>query len=85
MSELENFSNEELRIELLKFGLNMPVTSTTRKVLIKKLKIAKDQKAKTLRRRAIDAVMRLSDDEVSIEERKSATTTTQSTDSPSKS
>lgn len=63
MSELENLSNDELRIELLKYGFqNMPVTQTTRKVLIKKLKIAKEsQKSKT--RRETVAVMKASDDE----------------------
>lgn len=63
MSELENLSNDELRIELLKFGFaNMPVTSTTRKVLLKKLKVAQDlQKSKT--RRDTVAVMKASDDE----------------------
>lgn len=63
MSELENLSNDELRIELLKYGFaNMPVTSTTRKVLIKKLKITKEtQKSKS--RRETVAVMKASDDE----------------------
>jgi membrane protein Man1 len=67
MSELENLSNDELRIELLKYGFaNMPVTSTTRKVLLKKLKIAKEtQKSKT--RRETVAVMKASDDEEPIE------------------
>lgn len=63
MSELENLTNDQLRIELLKFGFqNMPVTQTTRKVLIKKLKIAKEsQKSKT--RRETVAIMKASDDE----------------------
>lgn len=63
MSELENLSNDELRLELLKFGFaNMPVTSTTRKVLMKKLKTAHElQKSKT--RRDTVAVMKASDDE----------------------
>lgn len=67
MSELENLSNDELRIELLKYGFaNMPVTTTTRKVLIKKLKIAKEtQKSKT--RRETVAVMKASDDEEPVE------------------
>lgn len=35
----DDMSNDQLRLKLLEFGLsNMPVTSTTRKVLIKKLR-----------------------------------------------
>lgn len=63
MSELENLSNDELRIELLKYGFaNMPVTSTTRKILLKKLKNAKETQ-KTKNRRETVAVMKASDDE----------------------
>lgn len=39
MADIESLSNEQLRVELLKYGFaNIPVTSTTRKVLVKKLK-----------------------------------------------
>lgn len=39
MGDIDTLSNEELRVELLKYGFaNIPVTSTTRKVLVKKLK-----------------------------------------------
>lgn len=63
MADLENLSNDELRIQLLKFGFqNMPVTQTTRKVLLKKLKVAIEmQKSKT--RRETVAVMKASDDD----------------------
>lgn len=63
MSELENLSNDELRVQLLKFGFaNMPVTQTTRKVLLKKLKVAVEmQKSKT--RRETVAVMKASDED----------------------
>lgn len=67
MAELENLSNDELRVELLKFGFaNMPVTQTTRKVLMKKLKVAMEmQKSKT--RRETVAVMKASDDDEPLE------------------
>lgn len=51
MADVESLSNEELRVELLKYGFaNIPVTSTTRKVLVKKLKNhLETEKSKTRR------------------------------------
>jgi len=51
MADLESLSNEELRIQLLQFGFaNMPVTSTTRTVLLKKLRnYLEGEKSKTRR------------------------------------
>ncbi|XP_063701783.1 inner nuclear membrane protein Man1 [Culicoides brevitarsis] len=40
MDNLESLSDEELRLRLLQYGFpNLPVTSTTRKILIKKLRL----------------------------------------------
>lgn len=63
---MENFdamTNDEIRLRLLQYGLpNMPVTDTTRKVLVKKLKLAVEgQKTKT--RRETVAVSKFSSDE----------------------
>lgn len=51
MADIETLSNEELRVELLKYGFaNIPVTSTTRKVLVRKLKNhLESEKSKTRR------------------------------------
>lgn len=51
MDNLEDLSNDALRLRLLEYGFaNMPVTITTRNVLIKKLRNAMDaSKAKTRR------------------------------------
>lgn len=51
MADLDALSNDELRLRLLEAGYsNMPVTSTTRKVLIKKLRNhLEGEKAKTRR------------------------------------
>lgn len=56
-------TNDEIRLRLLQYGLpNMPVTDTTRKVLVKKLKLAVEgQKTKT--RRETVAVSKFSSDE----------------------
>lgn len=51
MADIDTLSNEQLRVELLKYGFaNIPVTSTTRKVLVKKLKNhLESEKSKTRR------------------------------------
>ncbi|XP_063698695.1 otefin-like [Culicoides brevitarsis] len=51
MTDYDSLSNEELRVELLKYGFaNIPVTSTTRKVLVRKLKNhLESEKSKTRR------------------------------------
>jgi hypothetical protein len=41
MGRLEMLKNEDLREELLKYNLDFPVTDSTRKVLIKRLRMAK--------------------------------------------
>jgi len=63
MESLDDLSNDEIRIQLVKLGFpSMPVTVTTRKVLLKKLKIAVEgQKSKT--RRETIAVTKFSSDE----------------------
>lgn len=63
MDQLELLSNDELRLRLLEYGFpNLPVTQTTRKVLMKKLRNAVDgQKTKT--RRETIAVAKFSSDE----------------------
>lgn len=63
MSDIENLSNDELRVQLLKYGFqNMPVTQTTRKVLLKKLKVAIEMRNSKTRRDTV-AVMKASDDD----------------------
>lgn len=63
MSVLEDMSNDELRIRLLEYGFeNIPVTQTTRKVLLKKLKNAMDTQKTKIRRETV-AVIKSSDDE----------------------
>jgi hypothetical protein len=64
MSEdLALLSNDEIRVRLLEYGFqNLPVTQTTRKILVKKLAHAMEtQKSKT--RRETVAVIKSSDDE----------------------
>jgi LEM domain len=65
MASLEALTNEELHRELLKHGFpNMPVTSTTRKVLVKKLQLKLDNgTAKSNRRETIDVTKFSSDEE----------------------
>jgi membrane protein Man1 len=60
---LDDLSNDEIRIRLQQYGFaNLPVTQTTRKVLVKKLKNAmENEKAKN--RRETIAVVKSSDDE----------------------
>lgn len=62
-TNLEELSNDEIRIRLLEYGFaNLPVTQTTRKVLVKKLKNAMETQ-KTKNRRETVAVIRSSDEE----------------------
>lgn len=62
-TNLDDLSNDEIRIRLLEYGFaNLPVTQTTRKVLIKKLKNAMETQ-KTKNRRETVAVIKASDDE----------------------
>lgn len=63
MDNYDLLSNDEIRLRLLEFGFpNLPVTQTTRKVLVKKLKnAAEGQKGKN--RRETIAVTKFSSDE----------------------
>lgn len=62
-TNLDDLSNDEIRIRLQQYGFaNLPVTQTTRKVLVKKLKNAmENEKAKN--RRETIAIVKSSDDE----------------------
>lgn len=63
ITNLEDLSNDEIRVKLLEYGFaNLPVTQTTRKVLVKKLKNAMETQ-KTKNRRDIVAVIKSSDEE----------------------
>lgn len=63
MEVIENLSDEQLRVRLSQYGFaNMPVTDTTRKVLMKKLKRAIEGE-KTKGRRETVAVAKFSSDE----------------------
>lgn len=60
---MENLSDDQLRVRLAQYGFaNMPVTDTTRKVLIKKLKLAIDNETAKGRRETV-AVTKFSSDE----------------------
>lgn len=63
MDELNSLSNEELKYRLTQFGFpNLPVTSTTRKVLIKKLRNHMENEKSKLKRET-SYVTRYSSDE----------------------
>jgi LEM domain len=64
MSEnLEDLTNDQIRRRLVEYGFaNLPVTQTTRKVLVKKLRNAMEGE-KTKNRRETVAVIKASDDE----------------------
>lgn len=63
MEDLNELSNEELQYRLAQFGVpNIPVTSTTRKILIKRLRNL-IEKAKSNLRRDTDYATRYSSDE----------------------
>lgn len=64
MDNLEQVSDDELRRRLLQYGLpNLPVTSTTRKILIKKLRLIMDSEKTKLRRETATATRYSSDEE----------------------
>lgn len=68
MDNLESLSNDELRTRLLQFGFpNLPVTSTTRKVLIKKLRNHVDGENAKTRRETVHVAKYSSDDDSEVE------------------
>ncbi|XP_055625529.1 otefin [Toxorhynchites rutilus septentrionalis] len=74
MDNIDDLSNEDLRLKLLEYGMaNMPVTQTTRKVLIKKLKNHMENANSKVRRETIHVAKYSSDEEsVPAEEPKKA-------------
>lgn len=63
MENFETLSDDQLRLRLQQYGFaNLPVTDTTRKVLVKKLKLAVEGQ-KTKNRRETVAVTKFSSDE----------------------
>lgn len=63
MEDLDNLSDDQLRIRILQYGLpNLPVTDTTRKVLLKKLKVVMGNETAKTRRETV-AVSKFSSDE----------------------
>lgn len=76
MDNLESLSNDELRTRLLQFGFpNLPVTSTTRKVLIKKLRNHVDGETAKNRRETIHVAKYSSDDDSEVEVKTKTTVT----------
>lgn len=66
MDNLEQLSDDELRRRLLQFGFpNLPVTSTTRKILIKKLRNYMETERSKLRRETAHATRYSSDEDLS--------------------
>lgn len=66
MEDLSELSNEELQYRLLQFGApNVPVTSTTRKILIKRLRNLIENEKSKLRRDTEYATRYSSDEDVS--------------------
>lgn len=66
MDELNSLSNEELKYRLTQFGFaNLPVTSTTRKVLIKKLRNHMENEKSKLKRNTSYATRYSSDEDQS--------------------
>lgn len=64
MDNLDQLSDDELRRRLLQFGFpNLPVTSTTRKILIKKLRNYMDTERSKLRRETTHATRYSSDED----------------------
>ncbi|XP_055607731.1 otefin [Uranotaenia lowii] len=64
MDNFDDLSNEQLRLKLLEYGLaNMPVTQTTRKVLIKKLKNHIENSNTKVRRETIHVTKYSSDED----------------------
>ncbi|XP_058835001.1 otefin [Topomyia yanbarensis] len=69
MDNLDDLSNEQLRLKLMEYGLaNMPVTQTTRKVLIKKLKNHLDSANTKVRRDTVHIVKYSSDEDSEMTE-----------------
>lgn len=76
MDNLESLSNDALRTRLLQFGFpNLPVTSTTRKVLIKKLRNHVDGENAKNRRETIHVAKYSSDDDSELEVKTKTTVT----------
>lgn len=76
MDNLESLSNDELRTRLLQFGFpNLPVTQTTRKVLIKKLRNHVDGENAKNRRETIHVAKYSSDDDSEVEVKTKTTVT----------
>lgn len=76
MDNLESLSNDEIRTRLLQFGFpNLPVTSTTRKVLIKKLRNHVDGENSKNRRETIHVTKYSSDDDSEVEVKTKTTVT----------
>lgn len=66
MEDLNELSNEELQYRLAQFGVpNIPVTSTTRKILIKRLRNLIDSEKSKLRRDTEYATRYSSDEDLS--------------------
>ncbi|XP_037042933.1 inner nuclear membrane protein Man1 [Bradysia coprophila] len=62
MDHLNSLSDQELRQRLLQYGLNLPITHSTRSTLIKKLRMHMDNEQKKLKQ-ATSLVTRYSSDE----------------------
>lgn len=74
VDNLDNLSNDELRLRLLEYGFgNMPVTMTTRKVLIKKLRNAVDTSKSKTRRETVNVAKYSSEESGSDNEVKKPT------------
>lgn len=77
MEDLNQLSNEDLKYRLTQFGFpNLPVTSTTRKVLIKKLRNHLENEKSKLKRDTSYATRYSSDEEHSDADTTTTTTTT---------
>uniref|UniRef100_A0A182SAE8 LEM domain-containing protein n=1 Tax=Anopheles maculatus TaxID=74869 RepID=A0A182SAE8_9DIPT len=91
MDNLDQLADDELRLRLVQYGFpNLPVTSTTRKILIKKLRHHIDTENQKLRRESSKAARYSSGEEsdgndgrktVTAAQRKMYTTTTSSSSS----
>lgn len=65
MENFDDLSNDQIRLKLLEYGLpNIPVTSTSRKVLIKKLKNHVENAGSKVRRETIHVAKYSSDEDV---------------------
>lgn len=70
MDNLDTLSDDELRRRLMQFGFpNLPVTSTTRSILVKKLRNYMDTEKSKLRRETSYATRYSSDEEASDREK----------------